>query len=292
MNVLKQKAFNRVMIVSSVAAIVALTGCASKPTYHPNSKSTKNYSGPNRYLVRQGDTVSKIAERYGVEWRQIARLNNLDSDYTIYVGQWLTLWEKAELAPTKRTPPPVQSQVKAIPQQPIYTPRPNQVAPIVVNTPKPQISQNKPKPVIVNTPVSSTGVAPIVGSAGLMQFTYPVSKNNPVVRRFGTNTIGNKSVTSDGMWFAGNGGDLVFASRSGVVTHVDGNGVAGAMVMIRHDDGFTSSYIHIKDAGVRVGQSVIAGQQIAKMREQGSAALLEFRVAKNGVYVDPLMVLK
>ena len=58
-------------------------------------------------------------------------------------------------------------------------------------------------------------------------------------------------------------------------------------------DGFTSSYIHIKDATVRSGDSVQVGQRIASMKNQaGGAALFEFRIARNNVYVDPLTVLK
>ena len=87
-----------------------LAGCASKPTYNSTSGSgshrtsgsgglaigsqviTDSQGVPNRYQVKQGDTVSKIAQRYGLNWREIGHINNLNSSYTIYTGQWLTLW--------------------------------------------------------------------------------------------------------------------------------------------------------------------------------------------------------
>lgn len=48
---------------------------------------------PNYYLVKEGDTVSKIARRYSLNFRSIGQLNGLDSRYTIYKGQWLKLWD-------------------------------------------------------------------------------------------------------------------------------------------------------------------------------------------------------
>lgn len=87
-----------------IAAAVILTGCAS-PAMPPSTQASTqqvhantqailiNEQGvPNRYLVKSGDTVSRIAQRYGLNYREIGRLNHLDSRYTIYTGSWLTLW--------------------------------------------------------------------------------------------------------------------------------------------------------------------------------------------------------
>ena len=43
------------------------------------------------YTVQPGDTVSGIANRMGVNWLEIARLNGLTPPYTIYVGQKLKI---------------------------------------------------------------------------------------------------------------------------------------------------------------------------------------------------------
>ena len=44
----------------------------------------------------RGDTVSQIAARYRLNYRQIGALNGLDSQYTIYTGQYLKLWQGNE----------------------------------------------------------------------------------------------------------------------------------------------------------------------------------------------------
>lgn len=42
---------------------------------------------PHTYIVLAGDTLTGIAAKLGVDWEEIARLNNLHSPYTIYIGQ-------------------------------------------------------------------------------------------------------------------------------------------------------------------------------------------------------------
>lgn len=230
---------------------------------------TNSRGVPNRYMVKQGDTVSKIAERYGLDWRELGRMNGLDSKYTIYTGQYLTLWQgKGDTA--GRTPTPSAQRTPA----PTTTRAPTPVAstPPRATTPPPPPAPSYTPPPAANAPLS-------VGSAGLMQFRYPVGSSNPVVRRYGTTTINGQSVTSQGMWFSGRGGDAVLASRSGTVIHADGN-IDGAMIAIAHTDGFVSNYFHIQNAEVKSGQTVQAGQKIASMRAQpDGAALLEFRIS-------------
>lgn len=55
--------------------------------------SSTNYSGNSNgaYTVQSGDTLSGIAARYGLDWTSLAAKNGLQSPYTIYVGQNLSL---------------------------------------------------------------------------------------------------------------------------------------------------------------------------------------------------------
>jgi len=86
------------LVGTMTVATMAMIGCATKPTYQsPNQtgpKITTNAQGvPNYHLVKRGDTVGQIAERYNLNYRQVGALNGLDSKYTIYSGQWLKLWQ-------------------------------------------------------------------------------------------------------------------------------------------------------------------------------------------------------
>lgn len=80
---------------------IAMTGCATKPSYKLPSQSgnqvvTNPQGVPNYYQVQRGDTVSQIASRYRLDYRQIGALNGLDSKYTIYTGQRLQLWQSTQ----------------------------------------------------------------------------------------------------------------------------------------------------------------------------------------------------
>lgn len=44
---------------------------------------------PGSYTVQSGDSLSRIGVRFGVPWRDIARINGIGSPYTIRVGQIL-----------------------------------------------------------------------------------------------------------------------------------------------------------------------------------------------------------
>jgi lipoprotein NlpD len=46
---------------------------------------------PETYVVQRGDFLSKIADRFGLGWQDIARWNGLKKPYTLKVGQTLRL---------------------------------------------------------------------------------------------------------------------------------------------------------------------------------------------------------
>ena len=56
-------------------------------------KTTSRRSNTNNgnYVVQSGDSLSKIAAYHGLNWRSIAAKNNIQSPYTIFVGQRLSL---------------------------------------------------------------------------------------------------------------------------------------------------------------------------------------------------------
>ena len=49
------------------------------------------YACCDQYIVRRGDTLSGIAERFGLEWRRIASINEISNPNLIYPGQVIKL---------------------------------------------------------------------------------------------------------------------------------------------------------------------------------------------------------
>lgn len=255
-----------VALMGTLAATLTMVGCATKPTYQGPSQGpriiTNGQGVPNYHHVQRGDTVSQIAERYGLNYRQIGALNGLDSKYTIYTGQWLKLWQGEPVRATNNNRYNAYNTPAQARPQPTYTP------PV---TSAPNYSQ---PPVYEVTANATSG------------YEYP--SRNQVIRNFDA-TTGNM-----GMWFAGNVGDPVLASQSGTVLYA-GNGLPeyGNLIMIRHSDNYITAYAHNSALLVREGEAVERGQRIANMGSSGETNQvgLEFQVRLNGNPIDPRAVL-
>ena len=94
-----------------------------------------------------------------------------------------------------------------------------------------------------------------------------------------------------------------YAAPKGTPVHTIGNGTivkaaysggAGRLVMIRHNNGYSTSYMHLAGfgPGIRAGVSVSQGQVIGYVGSSGlsTGAHLDFRVYKNNVAMDPLRI--
>ena len=71
-----------------VGQVLRVNGQAA-PHYNNYSRSSATTSVRGGYTVKSGDTLSGIAAQYGLNWHTLAQRNNLQSPYTIYVGQRL-----------------------------------------------------------------------------------------------------------------------------------------------------------------------------------------------------------
>lgn len=91
-------------------------------------------------------------------------------------------------------------------------------------------------------------------------------------------------------------GTPVKAVANGVVELAARNGEAGNMVRLRHSGGYKTAYLHLSafGPGIRPGVRVEQGQLIGRVGATGTATgpHLDYRIMKNGVYVNPLVELK
>jgi murein DD-endopeptidase MepM/ murein hydrolase activator NlpD len=93
-----------------------------------------------------------------------------------------------------------------------------------------------------------------------------------------------------GIDYAAPTGTPVWAAAAGVVTVRAPSGGAGNLVMIRHDGGIETAYMHLsKFASIKVGQRIDAKTVIGYVGTTGlsTGPHLHFGVKKNGVFVDP-----
>lgn len=95
-----------------------------------------------------------------------------------------------------------------------------------------------------------------------------------------------------GVDFGAPRGTHVRATAGGTVTFAGRNGGAGNMVRVRHANGYETSYLHLSGygPGVKRGKRVRQGDLLGYVGSTGlsTGPHLDYRVKKNGKYVDPM----
>lgn len=93
----------------------------------------------------------------------------------------------------------------------------------------------------------------------------------------------------NGVDLNGNWGDLILATRGGVVTDAGWNEYTGYYVEIDHGDGYVSEYFHLWCYYVDEGQVVRPCEPIGEVGSTGTStgAHLHFGLLFEGEYVDP-----
>ncbi|RZF55939.1 LysM peptidoglycan-binding domain-containing protein [Acinetobacter halotolerans] len=265
-----QKMIKTIVLSMAVATAAVVTGCASKPQV---SGGASYAHAPNYYTVRSGDTLSRIANRYGMNYLDIAALNDIAPPYRIYVNQSLRLKGSAAQRTTSTQAmaqtAPIQRQSVNLPTQRPVTP-PTQT--VIPPTQRPVV------PVVPVNPSSST-------LASGLRWVKP--SNGAIIQTF------NLASNVKGTRYGGNVGDPVFAAANGQVVYAaDGLKEYGNLVLVKHVDGYITAYAHNSKMLVKSGDNVTAGQKIAEMGSSGaSRVMLEFQVRLDGKPVNPTTVL-
>jgi lipoprotein NlpD len=215
------------------------------------------------YVVLPQDTLYSIAWRHDLDFRDLARWNNIGPDFRISVGQVLVL------GPGRNPAPRPQPQPKA--SRPT-NPSPSGSAPVV----------GKPQPLVTTPLVATPLVATPRSAPSSLPWVWP------------TDRLGApRPVSGGGIILSGRLGQDVRAASAGRVVYT-GSGLRGYgnLIIIKHADSLLSAYGHNREIVVHDGQEVTLGQVIAHMGEDAhQAPILYFEIRQNGRPVDPLAYL-
>jgi lipoprotein NlpD len=238
------------------------------------------------YTVRAGDTLYSIAWRHDLDYRDLARWNNIGGDFRIAVGQVLVLGP-GRGPPPARAPPAAQTApartAPAAPSAPdsprVSKPRelPSPLpAPLPVPPTAPPTAVHVPPPPLLPVP----SPAPAAGAASsASKWVWPTE-------RLGA----PRPVPGGGILLAGRLGQDVRAASAGRVVYT-GSGLRGYgnLIIIKHADSLLSAYAHNREMLVHDGEDVAMGQVIAHMGEGGPhSPVLYFEIRQNGRPVDPV----
>jgi len=241
--------------------------------------------GAQSYVVRPQDTLYSIAWRHDLDYRDLARWNNIGPDYRISVGQVLMLGPGSA-----GTRPPAPRAV------PSTSPRPQTAASGAAGSRTQDTPQvGRPRPLPESPTVASGAATAAMGPPGAAQPSMPgkaPAANAPTAKWvWPTDRVSApRPVPGGGILLPGRLGQDVRAASAGRVVY-SGSGLRGYgnLIIIKHADSLLSAYAHNREMLVHDGQDVAMGQVIAHMGEGANrTAILYFEIRQNGKPVDPL----
>jgi murein DD-endopeptidase MepM/ murein hydrolase activator NlpD len=250
------------------------------PDAQPKAKAPQARSSfQGHYTTRRGDTLAAIAERYKVSLAELKRVNGIADKTAVKTGTVLAIPARATGAAPPPSAPPRVVQVKPLTAPPPEPKVASLKPPAPVPAPRAPVKPGGPKSppeAAAETTVETTGVT----------FRWPVA--GKVISTFGPQPDGSKN---EGIKLSVPIGTDIHAAAAGRV-HYAGDGLKGYgnLILIRHSDGWVSTYAHADRMLVKVGDRVKRGQVIGKTGRTGPVAQpqLGFELRKSSVPVDPL----
>lgn len=252
-----------------VLATVCLAGCAATWTSAPAgrnaqpsvAKRVEPPPGSGRYTVRKGDTLYSIAWSFGLDYRHLARVNNLKSPSRIFPGQ--KLW----IVPPGATLPSYAGTVAKR-----DTKSTEKVYAKGQNSTQKTVSR------------AANNVDRYESDRPIKQWYWPTKGD--VVTSFVNS--GRKGVN-----ISGREGQRIFAAADGKVVYSGGGLIGyGELIIIKHNKHYLSAYGHNEKLLARQGDQVKRGQHIASMGQSGSErVMLHFEIRRDGIPVNPMQYL-
>lgn len=234
-------------------------------SYSTNNASVSSVPSSGYHRVQGGETLFSIAFRYGLDYRELAKANNIDAPYVIYPKQKIRLLKQK----TSSSSVAKKSSTK-----------PKSTSSVAKNSTSKSTSLKTTK---------STKKSPVIDTKNdkpVSDWSWPV--DGRVTRGFS-----NAGVSSKGIDIKADQGALVKAAADGTVVYA-GSGLIGYgnLVIVKHNDIYLSAYAYNDSILVKEKQNVKAGDSLAVIGGKGNdRPLLHFEVRRDGQPIDPLEVL-
>ncbi|MFT5706334.1 MAG: lipoprotein NlpD [Oceanospirillaceae bacterium] len=237
-------------------------------SYSPNQKRKAQVKLPNNYKVKKGDTLYSIAWKYGLDFKQLAKRNNISSNYLIYNDQVLSIKGRVS-----RKKPSIAKTTLLSKDKPALT--------RTTNPDKTNIEKTQKSSTLVKRSVpKNKQQKPIVSKGIRTRWQWPTK--GKLITRF--------SQENKGLDISGVKGGPVRAAASGKVVYA-GNGIIGYgnLIIIKHSQEYLSAYAHNSVILVSEDMKIKGGQKIGEIGSSGTIqTILHFEIRKDGKPVNPL----
>ncbi len=246
------------LLVQGVFVSILLGSCRAGP--RPAE------TGEEVYVVKPGDSLSTIADRYHTPLSALARRNDVEDLNQLEVGRSLVIPRVRFAAPS----------VGVSNDDPSALDAPDDPGPLPLPKLGPQVEQ----------PIAAGPGEPLPSSPdrGKSPFIWPV--DGVVVGLFGR----YETTRNDGIEIGAPAGTVVWAAADGRVVFSGTQAGYGSLVILLHEGDVVTLYAHNRDNLVKEGETVYQGQPIALVGDSGGASSpgLHFELREKKTPVNPL----
>lgn len=244
-------------LMLTIFFVTYLSSCAVDDIYAPVVYPGSLSNG--YYVVQKGDTLYSIAFRFGLDFKQVAKINNIKAPYIIHIRQKIRI--KGVSADRTTDSAPIEPDRSV------------------------SVSKNNPS----SKPAIATPVQAYTGKSNL-RWIWPLK--GQVAKKFALSGDINKGIDIEGK-----PGQSVVAAEDGMVVYA-GGGLRGygKLVIVKHNDRYLSAYGNNEKLMVKEGQSVKAGDKISRIGPRAGqgkkdSAELHFEIRRDGKPQNPIRLL-
>ncbi|HWA51557.1 MAG TPA: M23 family metallopeptidase [Patescibacteria group bacterium] len=266
---------------------------ASTDTSVTSTNISSAREGIISYTVQDGDTISSIADKFGISGNTIIWQNKLTSADDIKIGDTLQILPVTGIAHTVVKGDTVQSIAKkyGLPS-----------AEAIVEFPFNTFADDETFSLAIGQIVYVPNGAMPSSSGSVVAVPVQVTPNAGTVVASGQFVWPTQGVITQGFYWYHPGVDIanpaepnILAADSGTIIREgwDNTGY-GNMIMIDHGNGYQTLYAHMSAFYVTLGQTVHRGDVIGRMGSTGNSTgpHLHFEVHQAGVHLNPLNFLQ
>lgn len=233
------------------------------------------------YKVKKGDSVSGIAQKFGISRDAVIASNNIRNARNMQEGAVLRI-PNVDGIPYQIKKGDSLSKIAAVFNVPLEVV-------LDVNDIKSDVIKVGDTLFIPGARMNAMDLKLALGEL----FIYPVRKS--ISSNFGWRLDPFSGVRSfhTGLDLRGKTGDTVKAAMDGTVSLIGNNRVYGQHIILSHGNGYKTLYAHLSAYSVKHGDKVIQGRKIGELGNTGlsTGPHLHFGIFKNGTWVNPLDLL-
>lgn len=250
------------------------------------------------YEVQSGETLSQIAEKFGIDVETIKWANDMESVHTVKPRQVIKILPVSGVAHTVVSGDTLESVAKkySAEQQAVLDFPFNDIADdfklrvgqvLIIPNGQPPESKIKPKSRPQPQYIARGPQGPAFSAPGGGNFMWPTTTSG-ISQYFAWYHPGLDMPNRSAPGVAASDGGTV------VVAGWPDNYGYGNRVVIDHGNGYRTLYAHLSNVYVSVGQTVSRGQVVGQMGSTGrsTGTHLHFEIHYKGIAVNPLAILK